>query len=66
MPLNIFIYWPNKRFHPNVNPDCCYTVNGQNYREWQKDQDEAYAFKVEMLKKRLVQKPKHRVEDYWR
>jgi hypothetical protein len=66
MPLNIFIYRPDKRFHPNVNLDCCYTISGQHYRDWQKDQDEAYAYKVNMIKEKLNEMPKHKVEDYWR
>lgn len=66
MQMNIFIYRPDKRFHPNVNPDCCYTIKGQNYRAWQKDQDEAYAYKIEIIKRKLGERPKHKVEDYWR
>ena len=66
MPINVFIYRPDKSFHPNVNPDYCYTAKGQNYREWQRDQDEAYAYKVEILKIKLSQKPDHKVLDYWR
>lgn len=66
MPINIFIYRPDKRNHPDINPDCCYTLNGQNYRDWKKDQDEAYAYKAEQIKRKLSEKPKHQVEDYWR
>lgn len=66
MPINVFIYRPDKSFHPNVNPDYCYTAKGQHYRDWQKDQDEAYAYKVEILKRKLSRKPDHKVLDYWR
>lgn len=64
--MNIFIYRPDKRNHPNVNPDCCYTLNGQNYRDWRKDQDELYSYKAEQAKRKLEQKPDYKVWDYWR
>ncbi len=48
--LNIFIYRPDKAPDMRVIPDLCYTPTGQNYREWQKDQEEAYHYKVELIK----------------
>ena len=62
--MKIFIYRPDLR--NKVNPDLCYTLNGQSYREWQRDQEVAYDYKVELIKRKLEQFPKHRVEDYWR
>ena len=51
--LNIFIYRPDKAPDLRVIPDLCYTLSGQNYRDWQKDQEEAYHYKVELIKKAL-------------
>lgn len=64
--MSIFIYRPDKRPHPDVNPDLCYTLSGQNYRDWQRDNDEAYNYKVEQIKHRLSRRPDYQVEDYWR
>lgn len=64
--MNIFIYRPERTPNKNVIPDMCYTLDGRNYRDWQKDQEEAYNFKVEMIKKNLNKKPKYKVYDYWR
>lgn len=66
MPMNIFIYRPDRGFNRNVKPECCYTLRGKSYHEWQKDQDEAYAFKVEIIKKKLTEKKSSMIEDYWR
>ena len=64
--MNIFIYRPDRTPNKNVIPDMCYTLDGRNYRDWQRDQEEAYNFKVEMIKKNLNKKPKYKVYDYWR
>ena len=39
--LDIFIYRPDKQPDKNVIPDLCYTLSGQGFRDWQKDQEEA-------------------------
>ncbi len=66
--MNIFIYRPDKCPNAKVVPDLCYTPKGQNYREWLRDQDEAYQYKVEIIKRKLKEKRKtsHFLEDYWR
>ena len=64
--MNIFIYRPDKRPHPVVNLDLCYTPSGQNFRDWQKDQEEAYIYKIEQIKRKLNSKPDYQIEDYWR
>lgn len=64
--MNIFIYRPDRTPNKNVIPDMCYTLDGRNYRDWQRDKEEAYNFKVEMIKKNLNKKPKYKVYDYWR
>lgn len=68
--LNVFIYRPDKGISKQaakVLPDLCYTPHGQNYRDWQKDQDEAYQYKVEMIKRGLAQRRcnSHFVEVVW-
>lgn len=62
--MKIFIYRPDRA--NKVNPDLCYTPKGQPYRDWQRDQDVAYDYKVELIKRKLEQLPKHKIEDYWR
>ncbi|MBQ8482397.1 MAG: hypothetical protein IJ532_07965 [Alphaproteobacteria bacterium] len=65
--VNVWIYWPNRR--QKVDPELCYTPQGQSFHEWQRDQEEAYQYKVELIKRKLeaARKPnKHFVEDYWR
>lgn len=64
--MDIFIYRPDRTPNKNVIPDMCYTLDGRNYRDWQRDKEEAYNFKVEMIKKNLNKKPKYKVYDYWR
>jgi len=64
--MNIFIYRPDKQPNQNVIPDLCYTLKGQNYREWQRDQEEVYHYKVEHIKRKLNKRPRHKVLDYWR
>lgn len=65
--LNIFIYRPDKAPDLRVIPDLCYTLSGQNYRDWQKDQEEAYHYKVEQIKHKLKQARlnEHFVEVPW-
>ena len=64
--MNIFIYRPDRPFNPNINPNYCYTLKGQNFRDWQKDQEEAYNYRVEQLKRKLSRRPSIKIEDYWR
>lgn len=67
--IRVWIYRPDKAFNPNVVPDLCYTPDGQNYRDWQRDEQEAYNYKVEQIKRRLkeAERPnKDFIEDYWR
>lgn len=65
--MNIFIYRPDKRPNPNVNPDLCYTLDGRNFHDWKNLQNELYNYKIELIKNKLKNKtPKHQVLDYWR
>lgn len=64
--INIFIYRPDKIQSANISPDLCYTCKGQHFREWQRDQEEVYKYKVELLKRKLNETPEHKIEDYWR
>lgn len=64
--LEIFIYRPDLYQAGRINPDACFTIKGQHYSDWQKDQDEAYHYKVEQIKRKLNKRPKHKVLDYWR
>lgn len=66
MPLDIFIYRPDRQPNINVIPDLCYTPSGQPFREWQQDQETAKQYKVECIKIKLSQKPDYKVFDYWR
>lgn len=66
MPLDIFIYRPDKQPNRNVIPDLCYTLSGQHFREWQQDQETAKQYRVECIKIKLSQKPDYKVFDYWR
>lgn len=68
--LNVFIYRPDRGISKQaakVLPDLCYTLQGQNYRDWQKDQDEAYQYKVETIKRGLARRRRnsHFVEVAW-
>ena len=64
--LEIFIYRPDLYQAGRINPDAVFTIKGQHYSDWQKDQDEAYHYKVEQIKIKLNKRPKHKVLDYWR
>lgn len=65
--VNIFIYRPDRQPNENVIPDLCWTAKGQNFREWQADQQTLRDYKVELIKKKLsTKKNSHFVEDYWR
>lgn len=65
--LNIFIYRPDKAPHKDIIPDLCYTPDGQNYRDWQRDHDEAYQYKIELIKQKAAKQKKnaHFIEVSW-
>ena len=49
-------------------PDLCYTPQGQNYRDWQKDQEDARQYKIETIKRDLAKANRpnsHFVEVAW-
>lgn len=60
----IWIYRPDRM--NKVVLDCLYTTKDRNFRDVQKDKDEAYQYKVELIKEKLAKPPKHKVLDYWR
>lgn len=62
--MNIFIYRPDRMQSDKINPDLCYTLKGQPLREWQRDQDEIYNYRISKAKKKEV--PDYKVFDYWR
>jgi hypothetical protein len=65
--VDIFIYKPWLKPNENVVPDLCYTLKGQNFRDWQVDQTTVRDYKIEQIKKKLsTKKNPHYVEDYWR
>lgn len=63
--VKIFIYRPDKA-NRNINWSGVYHVSGQSWLEYDRDRDEAYQYKVELLKKELSRKHKTYLEDYWR
>lgn len=64
--MNIFIYRPDKRPNPNVTPDLCYTLKGENFHDWQRRQEEIYRYKIDLAKRKSEEIPEHKVLDYWR
>jgi len=54
--INIFIYRPD--FLQTLDPALFYTPRGQSFDEWLRDQDEAYRYKVELIKRKLEAKNK--------
>lgn len=64
--MNILIYRPDRFQAYKVHPEAVFTLKGQSFADWQRDQQTAYEYKVELLKRRLHRKPKHKVFDYWR
>ena len=66
--VNVWIYRPDLACHKNVVPDLCYSPQGQNYREWQRDKEEMYQYKLEQAKMKIEQekcKYKHFIEAGW-
>lgn len=63
--VKIFIYRPDKA-NRHINWSGLYNANGQNWLDYDRDRDEAYQYKVELLKKELSRKHKTYLEDYWR
>ena len=69
--LNVFIYRPDRGISKQaakVLPDLCYTPQGQNYRDWQKDQEDAQQYKIETIKRDLAKANRtnsHFVEVAW-
>lgn len=45
--LNIFIYRPDLGAARHINPDLCFTPQGQSYHDWQRDREELYQYKLE-------------------
>ena len=62
--MNIFIYRPDRAFDPRINPDNCYTLDGQPYHEWLSRKQTIEDYKIELAKKKPA--PTHQVPDYWR
>ena len=65
MPLKLWIYRPDKA-NRNINWSGVFSAHGQSWLEYERDNNEAYQYKVENLKNRLQTKKKHYIEDYWR
>lgn len=65
MSLKLWIYRPD-RANRNLNWSGVYSANGQSWPEFERDEGEAYQYKVELLKKKLNKKHKHYIEDWWR
>ena len=65
MSLKLWIYRPD-RANRNLNWSGLYNANGQSWPEYDRDEGEAYQYKVELLKKKLNKKHKHYLEDWWR
>ena len=63
--MNFFIYRPDKVNNRRINPDYLYTLKGQNFRDWQRDKEEEYVYRVELIKERLARPPKHKVREVW-
>lgn len=63
--IDIYIYRPDKANNRYINPDWLYTARGQNFRDWQRDKEEEYQYRVEKIKERLARPPKHRVREVW-
>lgn len=64
--MNIFIYRPDKAPNQNVTPDLCYTPSGQNFIDWQREQQEVLTYKIELAKSKQNAIPEHKIFDYWR
>jgi len=64
--MNILFYRPDKFQAYKVNPEAVFTLKGQPFSDWQRDQQTAYDYKVELLKRKLHRKPRHKIIDYWR
>lgn len=62
--MNFFIYRPYLANDWRINPDWLYTLKGQNYRDWQRDKEEEYQYRVETIKRNLARPPKHKVIDW--
>lgn len=66
--LNIFIYRPDLGAARHINPDLCFTPQGQSYHDWQRDREELYQYKLEQAKLKIERqkcKHKHYIEVSW-
>lgn len=66
--VRVFIYRPDLAGSKNIIPDLCFTPEGQNYHEWQRDQEELYQYKLEQAKREIENKKrkhKHFIEVGW-
>lgn len=67
--MTVWIYRPDRHPHPNIDIALCYSPKEQSYYEFQRDQEEAYQYKADLIKQKIEAKRrpnKHFVEDYWR
>lgn len=60
----ILIYRPDKAPHPAVRPDLCYTLNGENFIDWQRKQSKLAEYEEELAKREYF--PDYQILDYWR
>lgn len=64
--MKVLIYRPDKAPDPRVNPALCYMPNGQNFIDWQREQQEVLTYKIELAKSKQNAIPEHKIFDYWR
>lgn len=64
--MKILIYRPDKAPNPNVTPALCYTPSGQNFIDWQREQQEVLTYKIELAKSKQNAIPEHKIFDYCR
>lgn len=66
--IKFFIYKPYMASPKlkNINPNLLYTMSGQTFPEWQRDEQTLYDHKVSKIKEKINKIPEHKVLDWWR
>ncbi len=63
--MKVWVYRPDKA-NRNINYSGLINATGQSYPEYDRDKNEAYQYKLELLKEKIGRRNKHYVEDWWR
>lgn len=62
--MEIFIYRPDLHPNKNINPELVFTLKGQPFFEWKRDQETIRDYRIQKEKEKMTEKPDWKVYSY--